>query len=387
MEPLTRWTFKLVLHESLPSLKTKRRKGGYRSRRRYLREAASPAPGSHEEPYGLDFDALMSSHPLGSDRGMRKFRELIESGDSQLIFLDRLGPLDKTFVQSLEGIEKTIVDAKLPALGRWRSGVLQPLREVTMLQGLGPVDPTEVSPNAAQVAFGSRMVAANVNELATDLSSQVSSVSGQEPSAEAVTVKARTMSDEVQRIAVSQAEAAEKDTTENDVANATSDYLAVVSDCQTVSDQVKEIAVRLAEPRRIGWETIRHLIESIKDRIGKLLTTLKSLIDKDAAALWRAITDFAEAVKDGAEDKIHSFLKNLSDRLRGFAARLIGLIFSFAVWVQGIAERKNFNLKQLEVQLPTLQSELVNVGPLPLPIPKLTTPVITITFEPRSSTL
>ena len=256
-----------------------------------------------------------------------------------------------------------------------------------MLQGLGPVDPTEVSPNAAQVAFGSRMVAANVNELATDLSSQVSSVSGQEPSAEAVTVKARTMSDEVQRIAVSQAEAAEKDTTENDVANATSDYLAVVSDCQTVSDQVKEIAVRLAEPRRIGWETIRHLIESIKDRIGKLLTTLKSLIDKDAAALWRAITDFAEAVKDGAEDKIHSFLKNLSDRLRGFAARLIGLIFSFAVWVQGIAERKNFNLKQLEVQLPTLQSELVNVGPLPLPIPKLTTPVITITFEPRSSTL
>lgn len=57
-------------------------------------------------------------------------------------------------------------------------------------------------------------------------------------------------------------------------------------------------------------------------------------------------------------------------------------MFDFAVWVQSIAAKKKFTIKDFEIQILSSEIQITMIGPIPLPMPKFQTPSLTVSFGP-----
>ena len=78
-------------------------------------------------------------------------------------------------------------------------------------------------------------------------------------------------------------------------------------------------------------------------------------------------------------------LKKALEKLSQLMAALIGAMFDFAAWVQSIAAKKRFTIKDFEIQIPSSEIQITMIGPIPLPMPKFQTPSLTVSFGPKGS--
>jgi hypothetical protein len=69
--------------------------------------------------------------------------------------------------------------------------------------------------------------------------------------------------------------------------------------------------------------------------------------------------------------------------LQQFIAALVGAVFDFAAWVQDIAAKRNFTIKEFGLEVPSVEMDVVMVGPIPFCVPKFQTPTLTASFGPK----
>ena len=94
----------------------------------------------------------------------------------------------------------------------------------------------------------------------------------------------------------------------------------------------------------------------------KTLAWLAGRAKEVGVSLWETIQDIPAKVNTSAKnfhELLVSAIKNIADKLREFFIALIGAIFDLASWVQSIALKRNFTIREFAVEIQPLEVNLV----------------------------
>jgi hypothetical protein len=176
---------------------------------------------------------------------------------------------------------------------------------------------------------------------------------------------------------------AEKAITEEDIGRESSEFFTVASYADVIAHELEEIALDLKQGT--DFLKIRTLARSIAVKARESAKLLAGWPKSLASDILKNAKTAAYYAGKALEDKLVLFVSKIADALQRFVSALIGSLFTFASFVQKIAETKDFALTRLTIQVPSFETKLIMVGHVPVPIPKLSTPSLAIEFTPKLS--
>lgn len=172
-------------------------------------------------------------------------------------------------------------------------------------------------------------------------------------------------------------EMAEETLTEDDVAEKTADLFAVINDSKIISKQLQVIGREMAkgtDKNRIK-SSIILVYEKLDSSVKRLFGSAKSVgID-----LLNSVKEF---MKGSGKKFLRDSFNKIANGFNRFLTAVIGAIFGFAGWVQKIAEKKKFTMKEITIEMPFLDYTSFSIGPLIIPIPDIKAPKLIAKFVP-----
>ena len=173
------------------------------------------------------------------------------------------------------------------------------------------------------------------------------------------------------------------------------DYYSALADAEVISSSLVQIGnaikkapkLRTKIKERIGFsklvDKISGWIQGIINLLKRIGISLKGVIAGFDKKLLAAALKLKETIAAGIKITISKF-RDLVKKFHNFMMYLIKKTFDFAAEVQKVAEEKKFPMKEIMMELPSYDLEIVNISGFPILIPKIRAPKLTITFGPRS---
>jgi hypothetical protein len=162
------------------------------------------------------------------------------------------------------------------------------------------------------------------------------------------------------------------------------DYYRAMSDSALIAHGFHEIAGVIkdtTDPKTLG-DKIKGWFSEIIDKINSIGARLKGIIGDFGNELLSAIEDLKKHV-GGALAKVVDKFRALVTKFHDFTLYLIKKMFDFVGEVQEMAEERKFTMNAITMEMPSLDVEVVTVAGVPIPIPKVQTPKLTISFSPK----
>jgi hypothetical protein len=78
-------------------------------------------------------------------------------------------------------------------------------------------------------------------------------------------------------------------------------------------------------------------------------------------------------------------LRNLAAKIYSFTLNIIEKLFSFVADIQKLAKDKKWDMDKLTIEIPSAGFSIISVLGIPIPIPEIKTPTISISFKPFGS--
>lgn len=161
------------------------------------------------------------------------------------------------------------------------------------------------------------------------------------------------------------------------------DYYQNVSDLAVVSKTIEEVCLKLAESKKPEtlWDMIKNFFRDLKSRITEVIRRLSGIVGLIGQELASAVDELGKAI----EAKMAQFverLKSTMEKIHQLTLTLIRKMFKFLGEIQEIAKENKWSIKQILVEMPSCDVNVVTVIGFPVPIPKINTPKLTITFAP-----
>jgi len=208
-------------------------------------------------------------------------------------------------------------------------------------------------------------------------------------SAKAAPISSGTVHEALTKISLETAKAKTQIKAVVDQKNATEhilDYYKALSDSVLITRGLKEIGIAIKENKnaKSRGNKIKGWVEEIIDKIKSIGTRLKAVIADFDKALLDAINDLKNHLGRTLSDIVAKF-RALVAKFHEFALYLIRKMFDFVGEVQEIAEEKKFTMKEITMEVPSYDVEVLIIAGVPIPIPKIQTPKLTISFRPKGT--
>jgi hypothetical protein len=194
-------------------------------------------------------------------------------------------------------------------------------------------------------------------------------------------------SKEVQRIKDESSKAVEvlkKEVTFKDSNSAIFDYYNTVSDSIVASEVVRELCKTIGNDvteKPPQWSIIKGLFVHIKEKLHNAIERSKIFIGVVGAKLKSSLNSLGRAVGKDIVKFIEK-LKNLAGRIYTFTLTIIEKLFSFISDIRDIAQEKKWNIDQITLEIPSVGFSVLTVQGIPIPIPEIRTPTVSIAFKP-----
>jgi len=172
----------------------------------------------------------------------------------------------------------------------------------------------------------------------------------------------------------------------DDLSAQTSDYLLTIAGAQEIGGELETLATELQNEKVTDPIVLSDVQNSMVSMEGRAKGFLGRLADRAKAAgesLWNMINGVknqAKNVTTNIRGFIVSSIKKIADKLREFVTALVGAIFDLAAWIQSIAMKKNFTIKEFAIEVQPLEVSTV-AG---ISIPKFNTPKLSVSFSPQN---
>ncbi len=145
---------------------------------------------------------------------------------------------------------------------------------------------------------------------------------------------------------------------------------------------IKNICKNVDNLRGKNVDFIYHTFLSILDKIKNNIKTIGySLYTK----IHRLFSKFKEIATQGVESFI-SWINEILDELVKYINLIVTLFFDFSSFINGIALKKNFSLKEISIKIIPFKVKSMLLAGIPIIIPIFETPEITFKFGLISKT-
>lgn len=196
----------------------------------------------------------------------------------------------------------------------------------------------------------------------------------------------RTDSEDARIVAKESKKTAEAIRKEVDFAQANEhlfEYYTDMSDLAIASKTVENVAEELAKsdkPESL-WDIVKKFFGDLKSRIDGVIKRLGGIIGVIGQELASVISKLGQAI-GGKISQFAEKLKIVVEKIHQFTLTLIRKMFRFLGEIQEIAKENKWSIKEIFVEMPSCDVNVVTVVGFPIPIPKINTPKLTITFAP-----
>lgn len=164
-------------------------------------------------------------------------------------------------------------------------------------------------------------------------------------------------------------------------------YLFACSNAQSSSQLLENIASDLGkvetntELESDIWNKIRKFWSLLKEKVSSIMDKIKGSVLAIGSEIIAGLGELEDAISKG-RDKVAELFKNIANRFYDFVNEILERMFDFVNQFSVLAKKKGFGLKSIEVKLPSIDIKFVNVLTIPVPIPKMNPPDVTVTFAP-----
>jgi len=160
-------------------------------------------------------------------------------------------------------------------------------------------------------------------------------------------------------------------------------YYKDLADLAIVSKGTEEMCKQISrkENEKSIWSIIKNWFTGIKSRITHMLAKMEGIIGSIGEELKSTLGELEKTIEKSLEKFVES-LNNLVSKVQGFALNLIRKMLNFAQEIQKLAQECKWNVKEILIELPSFEVEVFTVLTLPIPIPKISTPKLSINFAP-----
>lgn len=161
------------------------------------------------------------------------------------------------------------------------------------------------------------------------------------------------------------------------------DYYRDLTDFEIVSKGIEEVCQQLsqnAKPESL-WELVTNWFNEAKARILGAVKRLSGIIGTIGQELIKVVDELGTSIGK----KISIFASKVSEfinKIHEFTLSLIRKMFRFIAEIQTIANNNKWNIQEINIEMPSCEVSVVTIGLIPIPIPKLSTPKLSVKFLP-----
>lgn len=164
------------------------------------------------------------------------------------------------------------------------------------------------------------------------------------------------------------------------------DYYKDMSDLAVVSKSLGEVCRNLSSNKaneKTLWPLIKNWFSDIKARARHVIERLKDILGTIGEKLTTALEDLEKTI-EGAIETFADKLRSFSETVHEFALNIVSKMFRFVEEIQKLAQANKWNIREISVEMPSCEVEVFTVAGFPIPVPKISTPGLTIAFTPMS---
>ena len=126
------------------------------------------------------------------------------------------------------------------------------------------------------------------------------------------------------------------------------------------------------------WTTIKTMVGHVIDRLRGIAESLGNSINK-------LLDGIVDAMKKGSQAIIDAFM-DLSNYFLSFMATLTEQMFKFLTIIGSIPDSQGYAIENIQVKLPSLKFEYVNMFQVSVPLPNVDPPEMTLNLRPKGRT-
>lgn len=230
-----------------------------------------------------------------------------------------------------------------------------------------------ISPFADTLAAGSNVNPGTLYDSALTIQALSANLLRSQPSEEVITIE------KISKIAVEEI----KKQLKPDDSEHILDYYRNLTDFEIVSKGIEEVCEQLSqskEPESL-WDLVKNWFADAKTRILGAIQGLPGIIGTIGQELIQVVTDLGATIGENVT-KFAEKASEFVNKIHEFTLSLIRKMFKFVAEIQTIANNNKWNIQEINIEMPSCEVNVVTIGPVPIPIPKLSTPKLSVKFLP-----
>jgi gas vesicle protein len=176
---------------------------------------------------------------------------------------------------------------------------------------------------------------------------------------------------------------------EDEIADELSDYYRSLADI-TISSKYYEDMTREVnnggtddETKSLFdkvWSKITWFWDRIKKKVDEISRRIKGLAAGFGQLVSESLVEIRDSLSQTKEKIIDSF-SSLSDRFHDFIIKLTDQMFKFLTRFGEVAKLRGYSVSQIDITIPSVKFEFVNLFFISIPIPKIDPPDITVSIQ------
>jgi len=175
-----------------------------------------------------------------------------------------------------------------------------------------------------------------------------------------------------------------KQLTFEQTASRLSDYYNELSEMKVVSATMSEMCQDLNRNPDRELVALQPFADNLNDMIGKIVEPMKGVMGSICEALRQAFKKLGEILKENVLDKLAEALRKAAEWLDRFKLSMLEKMFKFIAEVAKLGGENGWNIKEIAVEMPEVGLKFEKLGelPLPIPMPDIKQPKVTVRFSP-----
>jgi len=175
-----------------------------------------------------------------------------------------------------------------------------------------------------------------------------------------------------------------KQLTFEQAASRLSDYYAELSDMKVVSATMSEMCLDLNKNPDRELCALEPFVTNLNELISKIVEPMKGVLGSIGKRLKQAFKKLGEILKENVLDKLAEALRKAAEWLDRFKLSMLEKMFKFIAQVAKLGRENGWNIKEIVVEMPEVGLKFEKLGelPLPIPMPDIKQPKVTVRFSP-----
>jgi hypothetical protein len=130
------------------------------------------------------------------------------------------------------------------------------------------------------------------------------------------------------------------------------------------------------------WGNLESVFEIVKNKIQTVSKRFKGILAHSGTCLLCLLKTVKDSLDKGANKIIHLFT-SIIDGFLDLMQTLTEKMFNFMAQIDTMAKKSGFQISQLNMTMPSIKFEYVNLFMISLPVPQIESPEISVSFDSK----